>query len=312
MVCHDAAVGISVDPVSGADESRLWLELRNDVAVEPLRADQRARLREMAPDTVELLARLDGRVAAAAFVGSSIAEPRAAYAGCGAYVLADARGHGIGRAVYAAVSRRAHALDKTELYASAPETDEGSLAFLRRRGFREVSRSQQASLDLAGTAVRPEAPATDGIEVLTLADRPDLATGAYAVAREAIPDVPVVEPLVVGSEVEWRRDELEHALPDLSLVAVADGEVVGYSTLGDYGDGIGLHLMTGVSRAWRGRGVARALKLAQIGAARRAGLTRLVAYNDAANAPMQRLNVALGYRLHPVYVGMRGPLAPAE
>jgi L-amino acid N-acyltransferase YncA len=303
-------VGIRIDPVSGADEARLWLELRNEVADEPLRADQRDRLREMAPDTVELLARVDDRVVAAAYVSSSIAEPRASYAGCAAYVLADARGRGVGRALYEEVSRRARALGKTELYAGAPETDEASLAFLRRRGFREVSRSQQASLDLADAAGEPTSAGANGIEVVTFAERPELASGAYAVAREAIPDVPVAEPLVVGSEEEWRRDELEHAILDLSMIALADGEVVGYSTVGEYGDRIGLNLMTGVSRRWRGRGIARALKLAQIDAARRAGLTRLVAYNDAANAPMQRLNVALGYRLHPVYVGMRGPLAP--
>jgi len=308
-VCDNCAVGIRIDPVSGADESRLWLELRNEVALEPLLADQRDRLREMAPDTVELLARLDDRVVAAAFVGSSIAEPRAAYAGCSAYILQDARGRGVGRALYEEVSHRARALGKIELYAGAPETDEASLAFLRRRGFREVSRSQQASLELADAAGEPSAAGADGIEVVTLAERPELASGAYNVAREAIPDVPVGEPLVVGSEDEWRRDELAHAIPDLSMIALAGGEVVGYSTVGEYGDGIGLNLMTGVSRAWRGRGIARALKLAQIDAARRAGLTRLVAYNDAANAPMQQLNVALGYRLHPVYVGMRGPLA---
>ena len=307
-VCDDAAVGIRIEPVSGADESRLWLQLRNQIAMEPLRADQRDRLREMAPDTVELLGRLDDRVVAAAVVGSSLTEPSGPRANCSAYVHPEARGQGVGTAVYEEVSRRARALDKTELDAGAPESDEASLRFLRRRGFREISRSQQASLELADAAVSPGA--ADGFELVTLAERPELASGAYAVAREAIPDVPVAEPLVIGSEEDWRRDELEHALPELSLFALADGTVVGYTTLGGYGDGIGLHLMTGVARAWRGRGVARALKVAQIDAARRAGLTRLVAYNDAANAPMQRLNVALGYRLHPVYVGMRGPLAP--
>ena len=309
MVCDDAAVGIRIDPVSGADEARLWLELRNEIAMEPLRADQRDRLREMAPDTVELLARLDDRVAAVAAVGSSLTEPTAPRANCSAYVHPDARGNGVGTAVYAEVSRLARGLGKSELDAGAPESDEASLAFLRRRGFREISRSQQASLELAAIAAQPTREA-NGVEIVSFAEHPELAPGAYAVAREAIPDVPVAEPLVVGSQEEWRHDELDHALPELSLLALSRGEVVGYTTLGEYGDGIGLHLMTGVSRAWRGRGVARALKVAQIDAARRAGLTRLVAYNDA-EAPMQRLNVALGYELHPVYVGMRGPLAPA-
>jgi predicted GNAT superfamily acetyltransferase len=131
----------------------------------------------------------------------------------------------------------------------------------------------------------------------------------YEVAREAIPDIPVSEPLEAGTEEEWREEVITHSLPGLTVAALVDGEVVGYSTLGDFGDGAALHLMTGVRRSWRSRGVARALKAAQIELARSAGVSRLVAFNDATNAPMQRLNVALGYRLHPVYATFRGPLA---
>jgi GNAT superfamily N-acetyltransferase len=301
------AVGIRIDPVSGADEARLWLELRNRVVLEPMPPDQRARLREMAPETVELLAWVDGRPIGGGFVGPSLSEPRAPHAACSGYVVAEARGRGIGHALYAEISRRARTLGKTELESTTPAEDVASLDFLRRRGFREVTRSQQASLDLA------EAPATApnpaAVEVVPLGDRPELEAGMYDVAREAFPDIPVAEPIDVGSLDEWRAEELAVARRDLTAVALAGDEVVGYSTLGDFGDGTALHLMTGVKRSWRGRGVARALKLAQIEAARRAGLRTLVAYNDATNAPMQRLNVALGYRLHPVYVTLRGPLA---
>jgi GNAT superfamily N-acetyltransferase len=303
-------VGIRIDPVSGEEDARRWLERRNRVALEPLPEDQRTRLRELQPDTIELLARLDDRLVAAAFVGSPIYDPRAPHAGCSAYVLPEERGHGVGQALYVDLSERARSLGKDELEATAAASDEASIGFLRRRGFREVTRSQQASLELADADV-PEPASRDvsGFELVPLAERPELAAGMYDVALEAIPDIPVAEPVAVGSEAEWREDELAHARLDLSVVAVAGDVVVGYSTLGDFGEGIALHLMTGVRRAWRGRGVARALKLVQIAAARRAGLQRLVAYNDATNAPMQGLNVALGYRLHPVYVTLRGPLA---
>ncbi len=299
---------IRIEVVAGDADAQAWLELRNEVALEPMAADQRARVREMGPDTVELLARTEGRLVAAAFVGSPLAEPRAVHAGCAAYVLAAERGRGVGTALYAELSRRARALGKTELETGAPADDEASIGFLRRRGFREVTRSQQASLELSSAAEPP--PAVDGVDVVVLSGRPELAAGMYEVARQAIPDIPVAEPIDAGSEDEWRADELAFARDDLSVVALAGDRVVGYSTLGDYGEETGLHLMTGVLRDWRGRGVARALKLAQIEAARRAGLTKLVAFNDATNEPMQRLNVALGYRLHPVYASFRGPLAP--
>jgi len=304
-------VEIEIDLVEGEEEQRLWLELRNAVAPEPLPAEQRVRLRELSPDTVELLVRIDGVPAGGAFVGSPIAEPHARHAGVGGYVLPEARGRGVGSAIYRELSERARRLGKEELEAGGPAEDEASLAFLRHRGFREVTRTQQATLELGGpTLEAPPAPVE--FEVVVLEGRPELAHGMYEVAREAIPDIPVSEPLTTGTEAEWRETELDEARADLTVVALADGVVVGYSTLGDFGDGAGLHLMTGVRRDWRGRGVARALKVAQIEAARAAGLNRLLAFNDTTNAPMQRLNVALGYRLHPIYVTLRGPLAPAD
>ena len=54
--------------------------------------------------------------------------------------------------------------------------------------------------------------------------------------------------------------------------------------------------MTAVSRALRGRGVASSLKRAQIAWAKEHGLKRLTAQNDERNAPMRRINNALGYR----------------
>ena len=113
---------IRIEAVAGDADAQAWLELRNEVALEPMAADQRARVREMGPDTVELLARTEGRLVAAAFVGSPLAEPRAVHAGCAAYVLAAERGRGVGTALYAELSRRARALGKTESRPAPPPT----------------------------------------------------------------------------------------------------------------------------------------------------------------------------------------------
>ena len=66
--------------------------------------------------------------------------------------------------------------------------------------------------------------------------------------------------------------------------------------------------MTGVARRARGRGVARALKLAQIRAAREAGLERIRTQNDVANVAMRRVNERLGYRLQLAWIHLGGPL----
>jgi mycothiol synthase len=74
------------------------------------------------------------------------------------------------------------------------------------------------------------------------------------------------------------------------------------------------HRLTAVKRAWRRRGIATALKLAQIGAARRSGLARLVTTNEERNVPMRSINDALGYRPEPRLstIVLRGPLLLPE
>ena len=66
--------------------------------------------------------------------------------------------------------------------------------------------------------------------------------------------------------------------------------------------------MTGVARSARGRGIALALKQAQIAAARDAGWTFLRTMNDLGNAPMRRVNEKLGYERRFEWVHLGGPL----
>jgi GNAT superfamily N-acetyltransferase len=66
--------------------------------------------------------------------------------------------------------------------------------------------------------------------------------------------------------------------------------------------------MTGVARSARGRGVALALKQAQIAAARDAGWKYLRTLNDLGNAPMRRVNETLGYQRQSEWVHLGGPL----
>jgi GNAT superfamily N-acetyltransferase len=73
--------------------------------------------------------------------------------------------------------------------------------------------------------------------------------------------------------------------------------------------GIGDHLMIAVRRSWRGRGVARALKAAQIAWALDHGLTELRAGNDERNASARAVNANFPYVPVPDQVVFRGPLA---
>jgi GNAT superfamily N-acetyltransferase len=99
--------------------------------------------------------------------------------------------------------------------------------------------------------------------------------------------------------------------PEATFVALADGEVVAYAklALSLARPTVALHDMTGVRRGWRGRGVARALKAAEIAWAKENGYERLETQNEERNEPIRRLNERYGYVVTPGSVTVRGPLA---
>ena len=135
-----------------------------------------------------------------------------------------------------------------------------------RRGFVEVGRNSLLVLDLTAIeAPRVEPP--DGIEVVTWAERPGAEREMYEVAREAYPDVPGEDDAVMAPFEEWLSMDMQGAgdRPEATFLALADGEVVAYAklALSRARPAVAMHDMTGVRRAWRGRGVARALKAAR-------------------------------------------------
>ena len=67
--------------------------------------------------------------------------------------------------------------------------------------------------------------------------------------------------------------------------------------------------LTAVARAWRRRGVARALKADQLAWAKEHGFEQLQTRNEQRNEPMRRLNEELGYEPAVGRVYLRGPLS---
>ena len=100
-------------------------------------------------------------------------------------------------------------------------------------------------------------------------------------------------------------------LPEATFVALAGDEVVGYAkfSLTAARPMAAVHDLTGVKRAWRGRGIAGALKRTQIAWAKQQGYERLETTNEMRNEPIRSLNARLGYRPEPGRVFLLGPLA---
>jgi GNAT superfamily N-acetyltransferase len=297
---------IELRPVSTDEEIEAWLDVRN--RAEPADPVTEASLRRglERPDRLDLVAFEDGTPVGMGFVGRNFEDHDSPFGFGKVFVLDERRRQGIGTQLFAALSEHARSFGREGADTEVREDDEATLDYLRKRGFEVVFRAQQVVLAPASTSVTADAP--PGVELVPLHD--DLAPRTYDATLEIEQDLPVVQQIVTPPYEEWLRlafnDEL---LRECSFAALAGDVVVGFACL--YARPYGAeHGLTGVRRAWRGKGVARALKSAQIEAARAAGLAELRTLNEVANAPIRHLNESLGYRPLVAWLTLRGPLLP--
>ena len=261
-------------------------------------------------DHADLLAREDGAVLGSGFVALFPGLPESPRVML--TVPPRNRGRGAGTALYAAISDWARERGLQTLGGVVPDNDPDSLAFAERRGFVEDRREKGVALDL--TAIEPpRAQSPPGVEIVTWAGRPELVHGMFEVSVEASPDVPGYEDEEHQPFEAWLEHDMQGPgdRPEATFVAVAADEVVGYAkfSISSTSTTSAYHDLTAVKRAWRGRGVARALKAAQIGWAKAKGYELLRTTNDERNTPMRRLNEQLGYRPWIGRLFLRGPLA---
>jgi RimJ/RimL family protein N-acetyltransferase len=111
----------------------------------------------------------------------------------------------------------------------------------------------------------------------------------------------------------WHATYLEGpgAMPDACIVALVEGEVVGYTSLRRRGSAspTAQNMLTAVRRPWRRHGIALALKREQIRRAGEAGIEQIYTTNDESNVGMRAVNARLGYRPAPTRILVSGPLA---
>ncbi|MGI9116590.1 MAG: GNAT family N-acetyltransferase [Gaiellales bacterium] len=226
-------------------------------------------------------------------------------------VVAEARGQGVGSALLAWTQERARAIGKTGVQVPCSSARPAAIGFLERRGFVEYDRMAGVELALAGLE-RPVVAMPEGVRLVSLADEPALIDSLYAACCEIYADLPDPEPVAIGTFEEWRVRDVEAGGQPLDgvLVAVAGDDVVGMTRLVMQERGRSVsHMITGVRRAWRGRGIALALKRAAIGWAIDRGAERMTAENALHNAPMRAINEALGFQPGADFVELRGPAA---
>lgn len=257
-------------------------------------------MRAMAtPETLYLVAELDGALAGSGLAGRSSFD----YAGLHPRVLPAARRRGVGSALLERMA--GHAIERGFSEAGTLVEDEGSMAFARHFGFREVDRQIEQVRQVGAEAM----PAiSDGIEVVTVAQRPELWPAAYdPFALEAFADMATFRPIVVSRE-QWERDWL--SWPEAMFIALAGDRIVGCAGL-EYDEDRpdrAEHALTAVARPWRRRGLASMLKRMALAFAAAHGVREVTTWTQLGNADMRALNERLGYVARGEAITVRGPL----
>ena len=295
---------IAVAPAETDAELEAWRRVRLEVLPEE-RAPTVTELRGQPAEAMLLLARRDGQVVGSGFAGRS---SHAGFVFVAPRVRPAGRRAGAGTALLARLVAHAAALGAESLTAHVDGPDRGSLAFARRFGFSEADRQVEQVRTLGAEEA---GPFPDGVEVATVAERPELLREAHALAVQGYADMPTPWPAEIGLD-EWLREEATH--PEGSFVALAGGEVIGYSGLmRDADDPTRAEDgLTAVHPAWRRRGLATALKRAELAWAATHGLREIYTWTQRGNEGMRRVNERLGYRYRNVSVTLAAPLSTVQ
>jgi GNAT superfamily N-acetyltransferase len=197
----------------------------------------------------------------------------------------EGRRRGIGSELLAAVREGAGELGRESVWGRVRDSE--SMAFVAKRGFTEVTQEVNVLREL-----RPgDGELAPGITEL----RDEHLREVYELCVETIPEIHVPLPGEAPPYDEWVQKEQWQA--SAGFVALDDGSVVGYARLYETGLPHRLeHGLTAVRRSHRRRGLATALKRAQIAWAADNGYRELVTDMVEGNVAMRAVNERLGYR----------------
>ena len=153
--------------------------------------------------------------------------------------------------------------------------------------------------DLSGLEQLERERATEGFRLVPLRELRGRSAELYALDAATMRDIPADQPAAHVGYDEWVVELLRD--PDLdddgSFVVLHGDRPVSFAWLrADRESGRALNEMTGTLAEYRGRGLARLVKLATVRWAAENGITEILTANDRENSPMLALNRSLGYR----------------
>ena len=224
-------------------------------------------------------------------------------------VAPEFRRQGLGSRMFEDALRAARERGATHLESTVLESQPGAWQFAEKRGFQIEHHAFASTLDLQTFDEHRfddllERVRAQGFRFFSLAEAGPTNGNKrrlYEVNRASALDNPgnngVFPDFYAFSknvfEASWFR-------ADTQIIAAHGDEWVGLSAIGVYKEeGYAYNAFTGVLRAYRGRGLAQALKLHTILLARREGVRTVRTNNDSQNAPVLAVNRKLGYKPEP-------------
>ena len=229
-------------------------------------------------------------------------------------IVAEAhRSMGIGRRLHEEILERLAPHDPIRRVSRIDADDGRAAAFANRLGYRETKRDVNSALDLQTFDPTPWLPVLEqvdaqGIAFVPIADIPHddpRIRDYYAFFSEVRADVPRSMP-ATPIEFDFFMDEVVKA-PDAVHEAsflVFDGDrCIGLTQVykGEASDELQTGL-SGVDRAYRRRGIATALKVRSLMAAKALGFPSIRTDNDTRNTGMLAVNRSLGFVERPAQV----------
>ncbi|HKG10854.1 MAG TPA: GNAT family N-acetyltransferase [Gaiellaceae bacterium] len=294
---------VQVRPVATDADLEAYVAVANAAVPDdiPWNVEKLRERREREPRRLYLLAEHAGEPVAVGFAAPSDNADRGFVA---PRVLPAARRRGIGSALLVRLADHLEQLGFEAAGAHVDGNDCGSIAFAERFGFEEADRQVEQVRTLGD---EPPAEPPPGVTFVTVSERPELLREAYPLGVAGWADMATTEPVTISLD-DWLADEA--TFPEGSFVAVADGDIVGYSGLCRLGDAPNLAEdgLTVVRSDWRRRGLATALKRAELAWAAANGIEEIVTWTQRGNDAMRAANEQLGYVYRSVSVNMRGPI----
>jgi len=235
----------------------------------------------------------------------------------------DHQHRGIGRDLYGWLESLAKDRSVEILWTSVKEDDRRSVLFSERAGYSVRRRRWMSRLAL--DAARPisagtKARALPSDVILTTlaeegADRREVRERVYRLDLAASRDEPHVSEMTEISFEEYEKAEFSgpRYFPEATFLARVGDQYVAVSSLHHLPAepetlGVGF---TGTLRAYRGRGLASALKWRAVEFARARGYRYLRTFNDSENPRMWSINERLGFRVEQVWILAEKKFAPS-